>query len=143
MTRPDIAAIRARADAATGGPWLWEDWDQDDGPNEFALTAPPETWVSEFGDRLFPNLRNRIITEDDHEITLADREFIAAARADVPALCDYIKQVEAERDALQARIDAALRIERYVDIDAGYEGGANSMRSRFRSALKLDKDNVK
>ncbi len=76
----DLEAVRARAEAATGGPW--RAWDRGVG---WHITVGDES--DEFGrpERLLPE-------GDRTDIALeADAEFIAAARTDVPAL---VREVE-------------------------------------------------
>lgn len=85
MTEPvDVAAIRARAEAATEGPWkLWNGW----GPTRDGLMGF-ERMGPESGGRVF-----RHDAQQDLYATQADAEFIAAARTDVPALCDEVERL--------------------------------------------------
>lgn len=74
MTRPDLEAIEARANGATPGPWwrahhaAWE------------VEAPPNQVVADCG------------TVDAASL---DARFIAAARADIPTLVAYARELEA------------------------------------------------
>lgn len=79
MTGVDVAAIRARADAATEGPWVLFRPD----------SAYTEVWVPR--DNATLNLRNG-------QIEKRDAEFIAHARTDVPALLDRLAEAERQRD---------------------------------------------
>ena len=76
MSRPDVKAIRARADAATAGPW--DDVSSCNRCDEVHLRADPTN-------------RNPC---DGYHATDADRAFIAAARTDMPALCDRVEALE-------------------------------------------------
>lgn len=94
MTDTDIAAIRARADKATPGPW---------GSHEYVLGSHAQHDVLDCqGDE---NYYKRGIARANHGRTAdeANALFIAAARADVPALCDAL-------DVADMRMGAALRI---------------------------------
>lgn len=76
MNANERAACRARADAATAGEWILTGLDT--GWSEVAAT---DTWF-----RLFPD---------------RDADFIAHARADVPALLDDIERLRAALDAVE------------------------------------------
>ena len=96
MTAPDrdpretLARIRAQADAATEGPWApWRD--QDGAPhmngllmvgNAAAVIPEGESWVEGVD-----------VNPIAHTYTPEDREFIAHARTDVPALLDALEKV--------------------------------------------------
>jgi len=88
MTAQELNAIRARCDAATPGPWITCSCDDD---SFWGATV----YVEQEG-------------HDDEYIAhfskdqIADAEFIARARADVPALLAALEQAQAERDALAA-----------------------------------------
>jgi hypothetical protein len=92
MTRLDTKAIRARADAATAGPWEWQS----------------ETFLA--GRHVSGGLEEVLIawgSETQHGLDGIDedRDFIAAARTDVPALCDRV-------DALEAALRGLVEYER-------------------------------
>ena len=114
--KPDLDAIRARCDAATPGPWKVQDhdgwyWvvvkddDEDDGwmPDavfddgsagaEYAATCKPH-----------------------------DREFLVAARTDIPALLAYIDELE-RINGVNNRIIVGLlsTIESMSTVDASYD----------------------
>ena len=97
----DTKAIRARADAATAGPWR------------------------RIGSL---SLDSCVLAGAPHDITMnvdvqsddarADAEFIASARADVPVLCDAVDERDAEIARLRAEL-AALRgaVAAFVEAD--------------------------
>ena len=91
----DLDAIKARAAAATKGPWIAEP--EDAGENHY---TPARVWA---------------VTESDYwssdvsEMQLAaggpnDMEFIAAARSDVPALVAEVERLRAEQSEVLAVI---------------------------------------
>ena len=88
MDSDTLREIRARADAATGGPWLFQPWGGQNQNGDYAESILcDEPWsFSYYG-----------IGDDDGE-------FIAAARSDVPALLDYIEQLEERAAEQRARI---------------------------------------
>lgn len=95
MTNEELQAIKARAEAATPGPWskAWM-WDyRVTGDGVFALGEGPTTYGATLA----------------HAAPQAERDaaFIAAARADVPALV-------AEVERLRAIVDAAPEYAAYV-----------------------------
>ena len=108
----NLAEIEARAEAATEGPWLWEDWEEDDGPKEFSLTSPPHTCYGG-ASKAFPDLRNELIRDDDgyisgEGISKEDRAFIAHARTDIPLLIAAIR----ERDKKITELEWQVALER-------------------------------
>ena len=88
--REALARIRAQADAATEGPWA--PWRDQDGAlhmngllmvgNAAAVIPEGESWVEGVD-----------VNPIAHTYTPEDREFIAAARTDVPALLDALEKV--------------------------------------------------
>jgi len=76
--QPDIDAIEARVNAAVPGPWT-----VDERANMGFDIDPTE-----------PGIRGQFER-------LADAEFVAHAREDIPALLTYICALGAERDALK------------------------------------------
>lgn len=100
MYRPDLDTIAARADAATPGPWEW------------VRMADPKwgrsgLWVlaevaDEGGDLL------HAVGAEYASPTRAVRDFIAAARADVPALVEYARALEARVAELERLTTGAL-----------------------------------
>ena len=126
--KPDLDAIRARCDAATRGPW-----------NVVALTCPNgnaivdsitgtgEPQWCDYGEgegEWFTD--SLVIAETDMGVygpTMPDAQFIANARADVPALLAHIEelaeraltaeerleQMTKERDALRSSLNRKVR----------------------------------
>ena len=89
-----LAELRALSERATKGPWTWNDWSQDDGPDRTTLQAVVP-FKDDFERRLWaqtsPHGRPaRIVGCDDcdGEASAADRELIAAARTWLPALIE-------------------------------------------------------
>jgi hypothetical protein len=85
MTPLDTKAIRARADAATKGPWAHSEKEL------WACVATP----THLGQQV------AAVAGSDPDLVRATASFIAAARTDVPALCDEV-------DRLRAAITQAL-----------------------------------
>ena len=81
-----LEEIKARAEAATPGPWQW----REDEPASLVHVTDP---------RLHPW---NVLKAPDWGPTLADAAFIAAAREDVPWLLAEVERLTAERDALIA-----------------------------------------
>jgi hypothetical protein len=79
MSTLDLDAVRARANAATKGPWFWQANDkgypQSILANDDGLVLVAETFT---GPEHFP----------------AEAEFIAHARTDIEALCDEVEQLQ-------------------------------------------------
>jgi hypothetical protein len=95
LTDEQYAAIRAREAAATPGPWAIE-WDHDDVTGApFPVSLGPIGYLEHHGER-----------------DVADAEFIAAAREDVPALlahADRLNALLADRDRRIALVLELLR----------------------------------
>jgi hypothetical protein len=100
----DLAAIQARADAATPGPWDFEYSDQSIEVNagtartrwtESGTGFPAGHWTST--DRIIEHEDLEFMEERDEEIFAADAEFIAHARSDIP---DLIAELTQAREAL-------------------------------------------
>lgn len=87
----DTKAIRARAEAATKGPWEAKFRDNDNGT--WADVLAGDAMVCECATSLCDHLtpQNR-----------RDMEFVSSCRTDVPALCDRVEELEA---ALRAVLD--------------------------------------
>jgi len=86
MTELDLDAIRARAEAATDGPWER----YGDGSHEVYCAANFEDTAYEPPDVTYGSDRP------------ADAEFIAHARTDVPALIAEVERLRKEREGLVA-----------------------------------------
>lgn len=78
MSADRLAEIKARADAATKGPWHWRE-------------GEPTSLVHVTSPRMHPW---NILKAPDWGPTLADAEFIAAAREDVPWLVERVERLE-------------------------------------------------
>ena len=105
----DLAAILARADAATPGPWVVSF------PEIHSLGLgghPTEVvWQMPF--------------EGGGVEREADATFIAAARTDVPALVDALRVRDAELAALRAERDALAK--RVADLEDTIDCGCNAL----------------
>ena len=97
MAELDYDALQLLADAATEGPWQWT---REPGDEEGSLEAPSEEGyvLGVYG----------MHTEGFIAVGKADAEFIAASRSAIPALLDRVRELEAERDALDAAFDRDL-----------------------------------
>ena len=82
----DLGAFRARAEAATEGRWTWASHTTADG-DEWAVFDPTDHALASNRDGWAP-----------------DAEFIAHARADIPALIGEVERLRAERDRAEATI---------------------------------------
>lgn len=89
----DIAAIRACAAAATPGPW------RDD--KGYRVLAPA------IEDRCCEDLL--VETKHNAFTNAGDSAFIAAARQDVPALCDEVERLEKDRASAVGELEAWKR----------------------------------
>ena len=100
----DLDAIRARAEAATPGPWeAGIQWVYSDGQIYADDNRVPDVLGMEFAD---PDR-----AEDEARRGQRNAEFIAAARTDVPTLLAEVKRLRAERDAARealARVGALV-----------------------------------
>jgi hypothetical protein len=101
LTAEQVAAIQARCDKATEGPWAWE-WIAEKS-NEWAVG---EAWDNKGAklagrtDRLEETIIERRLVglnESGHAVA-ADADFIAHARQDVPDLLAALAQAERERE---------------------------------------------
>jgi len=129
----DLAAIQARAEKATEGPWHWEDWSLDDGPDKFSLVAPPHTNPGG-ASTMFPDLGNRLLKDENEEISEQDRDFIAHARTDIPLLLTRIAELtEALKEIGGQKMADSLSPEEYADAD--FEGAYDACIRRARTAL--------
>ena len=129
MTDLDLAAIRARAEAATKGPW--EVCAFDSGHSKFEMSVSVITESA--GDRIcdmdgLGRTWNEIDARDDG---MADAEFIAHAREDIPALL-------AELDRLNATIGRVRDI--HAPIDA-LDFGVNPRGNRTKVCIGCGQDN--
>ena len=96
MTPEQLAEIRARAEAATPGPW---ECIESFPPGEFALAARPPDEVGPLTIAIVGN-------DDAWEDAEANTQFAAHARTDIPALLDYIEELQ-KAESYQFRSDIA------------------------------------
>lgn len=97
MTNEELAAIRARAEAATPGPWLVD--------ADFGLASAPGIVPAGF-----PKTHKRPIvgnSETRGGVWDDDATFIAHAREDIPALMAEIDRLRDRMAALNAMLSAA------------------------------------
>lgn len=96
LTDDELAAMAARAEAATPGPWTFEENSELIHPEGMPHAVVGSVWC------------------DGICNCYADIRFIAAARADIPALLAHIRAQDAElarlRDALAAVCEACTKI---------------------------------
>lgn len=136
----DLAAIQARANAATEGPWFLDAdgvgmafaGNRADG-RQYGLWDIVHVSADKLGD-LKPECADQ---------ERANADFIAHARADVPALIAALRQVEAERDDFKARlIEAADALSPAVGAMVGGRGVAMAAKQvvaeRNRALGELD-----
>lgn len=139
MTRPDIEAIKARADAATEGPWVWHGEDDFqpmrlDSAEQIVLSC--DFSMSGYGTRIDVWIELE---------TLEDRAFIAHARTDIPDLLAYVAELSKERDDdvsaayLLGKSDAHDRIVALEAQLADSAAHANSAFERIKE-LEIDRD---
>ena len=83
LTEQELADIRARCEAATGGPWRFVEEGRDNTSGDsFIMTGPPR---GRNGDLY--------LTTDKRDGSHADYEFIAHARQDIPRLLDEVERL--------------------------------------------------
>jgi len=115
--------IAARADAATAGPWCTDSWEIYQGTE---YQPGISQWIGE-------TCRGTSSPEQDR----ADAEFVAAARADVPALVAEVRRLLAERHSTNESLDTAvqeLRTRRDETTAAPYEATPET-HAQMRAAL--------
>lgn len=115
MTRLDLEAIRARCIAATKGPWNVVSLTCPNGNTVVdSITGAGEPQWSDYGDgegEWFTDRLTLVETDAGHYgPTMPDAQFIAHARADIPALLAYIEEVEQENVKLREEF-LRLRVE--------------------------------
>ena len=149
MSEIDLAAIKARADAATPGPW----WHQGFGlAGQATIRGGPDEWRGfdgSLGGDTRPVARVEPAPDDEGGFVTnhdADAEFIAHARTDVPALLARIAELEervdgadkvaahADRERERAEADRDQALARIAELeadlsDAHYEGFGVGMES--------------
>jgi len=93
-TDPELAAIAARADAATAGPWDWTDWDDP----YLASFSVMDHECDDMGYTVATYPLEIISISNGQANTDADAEFIAAAREDIPRLLATIAALKAGKE---------------------------------------------
>jgi len=107
----DLAVIEARATAATDGPWEPEPTRAGDYMPYYGVKSLAKGWNV---------VHARVDWEGfGHGSRQADAEFIAHARADVPALLAMVREQRAVLDAVQKLMQAAWDGQTYV-LPGGY-----------------------
>ena len=96
LTPDELSEIRARCEAATEGPYCVERHDMEDGSITY------EIWTSSFKTRIVS-----INDELDNDNARLDAQFLANARADIPALLSTITTLATENECLAASCQAA------------------------------------
>ena len=113
-----LAAMRARCEVATPGPWVAVSRSSDEQDDDYFLgweiDGPRDAYRGQFARR-------------------ADAEFIAHARADVPALLAVVEAAVARQTA-EDNINRALGERRYHKL-AALEARARASRSALRAAI--------
>lgn len=94
----DLAAIRARCEKATEGPWTVRTGGTHSRPNEVhGIFGPQRT--EDYGSGPFRTCDRIVETDCGHyEPKFDDAQFIAHARTDIPALLARVEELECERD---------------------------------------------
>jgi hypothetical protein len=101
MSELDVDAIRARADAATPGPWA-----TDPSQCEVLINTPDYRTLVLLGDH---------DTRELHPQADADATFLAAAREDIPALLDEVERLRANWHQIEQMFaDAARSVDESV-----------------------------
>lgn len=139
-----LEEIKARASAATAGPWRLEqdnadDWEAgiNDGDYPYAIHGPHNVSYESWGDewkRIHADYLTRV--SEVSEMTEADAQFITAARTDVPKLVAALESVEEVLTWLDeiAASDTSKRIATGGHVQAG--GVASIIRNAITGALE-------
>ena len=123
----DTKAIRARAEAATAGPWgVWEDhaeiWagliENTPGMVRAKKGGGPIGSFEQIDDDMDDD---DFDGEDSSQQSIDNAVFAAAARTDVPALCARVEALEAALRYVRVMFHDAPGTQRYID--AALEGG--------------------
>lgn len=124
LTEAELAAIQARCDAATPGPWKL-------GYNRTSVLAPNGYFITEYD------------TADDG--ATEDAAFISAAREDVPKLLAALREardlafwVGMERDALRAEV-ARLKELRAHGCECGDDDACKFARERDEARAEVER----
>ena len=113
--RPDVAAIKARAAAATPGEWIAKGM----GSHSYVL-APSHKWHKQsLGGRGYPIAVPRVYTERDGRKAVDfssagfahdDAKFTAHARQDIPDLIALVEAQDERIEKLEAVVDMARNV---------------------------------
>lgn len=121
MKSDEIAAIRARAEKATPGPWAWETHETDgDGlvPQHDQMTrgrfigfdlSNEDRWIVTPHELVFDGFNEEEVGSTRSNLPImvaepADAEFLACARTDVPRLLDALEASQSREAALVAAL---------------------------------------
>ena len=112
MTKADLTAIRARANAATPGPWRYTYKDC-----QYHMSS---CFIDREGDPDGVGIVTCDINQDNADLyaTTGDMELIAHARTDIPALCDALEQAMRALAVAEELLDAG----EYYDDEAREHG---------------------
>jgi len=139
---PDLAAIRARCEAATPGPWIADTKE----PGDCVVWAGDVPTDDARDTALLWNIGTAItcIGQACSDYEAADCEFIAHARKDVPALLAALVTVTGERDRLAAGPYAPFQCRQHwhVGID-GMEISEGSFGTEADCRKRCDELNAK
>lgn len=103
MTELELAEIEARAAAATPGRWYYTT----DGDYDEWADASLE-WISQLWSTDDPEgLPGKAIASFEEEATSEDAEFLAHARADIPALVAEVRRLQGAEAELRQRLSRA------------------------------------
>jgi hypothetical protein len=110
----DLAAIRARCDAATRGPWSVSTLTYPNGTTVVdSITGAGEPQWCDYGEgegEWFTD--SLVLVETDAGVygpTMPDAQFIAAARTDIPALLAYVEELAERALTAEERLEQRTR----------------------------------
>ena len=114
MTRPDLAAIRARCDAATRGPWSVSTLTCPNGNAIVdSITGTGEPQWSDYGEGEGEWFTDSLtLVETDAGVygpTMPDAQFISHARTDIPALLAHIEELAERALTAEERLEQRTR----------------------------------
>jgi hypothetical protein len=95
MNEEQLQAIEARCNAATSGPWM-------------EVAESGEWWITG------PESEDYVMTTNAGDIQQADVDFIANARADVPALIAEVRQLQRDNAELRMALTTWCIVEQEV-----------------------------
>lgn len=100
LNEKQIAEIEARASAASEGPWRWRrDYEMPDGSKHWELSNPEGDQQRKTIDASLVLLLDRDDWLHRPAASMPNWEFIAHARADIPALCATVKRLREDAKA--------------------------------------------